>query len=265
MIGTLLNSQKEISKGNMEAIDEAVKMGVNVTICSGRVAPMLGLYVKKLSLDIPFISSNGGAISDPKTRKALHQKLMPIDDAKLLLEFCADRELDYCAVGENGGFFSRGGRCIERFERYNRIATADGFENMPIYFFDERHENALQKPFNKTLIYRDRDLTAAEDYLKTCEALTYTFSDPAVMDVSASGVDKGYGLRELSRVMGIAREEICAFGDYLNDIPMFREAGLTVAMDNACDEVKESADIVTASNDDDGVAVALREYILGAR
>ncbi|GHS87575.1 haloacid dehalogenase [Synergistales bacterium] len=260
--GTLLNSQKEISNSNLDAIKEAGKKGVNVTICSGRVAPMLYFYVKKLALDIPFISSNGGAICSPLTFEALHQKPMPLDEARLLLEFCAHNKLDYCALGKDGGFFSRGGHCIERFERYNGIAAGDGFEGMPLYFFDERHENALQKPFNKMLIYNDTDLTAMEEYIKTRKALTYTFSDAAVMDVFASGIDKGYGLKELARVMGIAREEICAFGDYLNDIPMFREAGLAVAMGNACDEAKEAADIVTASNDDDGVAIALREYIL---
>ncbi|GHV38804.1 haloacid dehalogenase [Synergistales bacterium] len=263
--GTLLNSQKEISQGSLEAIEEAGKMGVNVTICSGRVAPMLYFYVKKLSLDVPFISSNGGAISNPVTFKALRQKPMPLDEAKLLLEFCAQKGLDYCALGEEGGFFSHSGHCIERFERYNRIATAEGFESMPLNFFSSGHENALEKPFNKMLIYRDADLSAVEEYIKTRMNLTYTFSDTSVMDVFASGIDKGYGLRELSRVMGIAREEICAFGDYLNDIPMFREAGLAVATGNACKEAKEAADIVTASNDDDGVAAAIREYILRPR
>jgi Cof subfamily protein (haloacid dehalogenase superfamily) len=263
--GTLLNSQKEISQGNMDAIKEAAKMGVNVTICSGRVMPMVSLYVKKLSLDIPFISSNGGAICNPLTFKALQQKPMPIDETKSLLEFCARLCLDYCALGEDGGFFSRGGHCIERFEKYNYIAEGEGFVGMPLYFFDKEHENALQKPLNKMLIYHDADLTVVEDYIKTRASLAYTFSDAAVMDVFASGIDKGYGIRELSRVMGIPSKEICAFGDYLNDIPMFQEAGLAVAMGNACDEAKEAADIVTASNDDDGVAVALREYILSAK
>lgn len=264
--GTLLNSQKEISSGNMAAIKEANALGVNVTICSGRVAPMLYFYAKKLSLDVPFISSNGGAISSPLTHKALHQKPMPMNEVRTLLELCANLGLDYCALSEDGGFFSRDGHCIDRFEQYNRIATKEGFKTMPLDFFDGGHANALQKPScNKMLIYRSSDLTPIEDYLKTRASLTYTFSDDLVMDIFASGIDKGYGLRELARVMGIECEEICAFGDYLNDIPMFREAGLSVAMENACAEAKEEADIVTASNDDDGVALAIREYILNTR
>jgi hydroxymethylpyrimidine pyrophosphatase-like HAD family hydrolase len=62
--------------------------------------------------------------------------------------------------------------------------------------------------------------------------------------------------------MGIEKEEICVFGDYDNDLPMFREAGLSVAMGNARQEVKDLADIVTSANDDDGVAEAIRKYIL---
>jgi hydroxymethylpyrimidine pyrophosphatase-like HAD family hydrolase len=62
--------------------------------------------------------------------------------------------------------------------------------------------------------------------------------------------------------MGLGKEEICVFGDYDNDLSMFREAGLAIAMGNACAEAKDLADIVTSTNDEDGVAEAIERYIL---
>jgi hydroxymethylpyrimidine pyrophosphatase-like HAD family hydrolase len=81
----------------------------------------------------------------------------------------------------------------------------------------------------------------------------------------ASGVDKGHGVKQLARIMGIKKEEICVFVDYTNDIPMFAEAGLSIALGNGCEELRGRADLVTDSNDRDGVAEAFRKHLLGAK
>jgi Cof subfamily protein (haloacid dehalogenase superfamily) len=262
--GTLLNGRKEISERNLEAIREARRKGVVTTICSGRLYSMIGVYARRLTLDVPFIASNGGAVFDPVERKILHQELLPADEARLLFGFCRQNGLDYCALGSEGGFFSPGGRCVKRFENYNRLAEEAGIETIPIRLFDDGHENALRTPLHKSLIYRADEGAEAlvENFLRTREALGYTFSDAVVIDVVAAKVDKGHGVRQLARIMGVGKEEICVFGDYDNDLPMFREAGLAIAMGNACERAKDLADAVTSANDDDGVANALRKYIL---
>jgi Cof subfamily protein (haloacid dehalogenase superfamily) len=263
MDGTLLGSGKEISERNLEAIREARRKGVATTICSGRIHAMLGIYARQLALDVPFAAVNGGVIFDPVGRKILRQELLPREDAGLLFGFCKENGLDYCALGSEGGFFSPGSRCAKRFERYNRAASEVGAETIPLRLFDDGHENALRTSLYKSLIYRDEGAEALIDgFLKTCKALRYTFSDAGVMDAVAAAVDKGRGVRQLARVMGVGKEEICVFGDYNNDLPMFGEAGLSVAMGNACEEAKDLADVVTSGNDDDGVAEAIRKYIL---
>jgi Cof subfamily protein (haloacid dehalogenase superfamily) len=266
MDGTLLDSKKEISPRNLEAIREARREGVAVTICSGRVHMMLGVYARQLQLDVPLIASNGGVIFDPVKREILYRELLPPEEARLLFDFCGQNGLDYCALGSEGGFFSPGGRCAERFERYNRAAAETGLETIPLRLFDDGHENALRTFLYKALIYRDgkRAEALAESFFRTREALGYAFSDANAIDVGSAKVDKGSGVRRLARLMGIEKEEVCVFGDYNNDIPMFREAGFAVAMGNACEEIKDLADAVTSVNDGDGVAEAIRKYILGA-
>lgn len=265
MDGTLLDSGKRISERTLNTIQEARRRGVPTTICSGRIPAMLGVYARQLALDIPFIAVNGGVVFDPVRGEALHQDLLPPDGAGLLFDFCGKNGLDYCALGPEGGFFSPGGRCVERFENYNRVAEASGLEAIPLRLFDEGHENALRTPLYKSLIYRsgERAEALAEGFLRTCETLRYTFSDAHVMDVTSAKIDKGDGVRRLARILGVGKEEICVFGDYDNDLPMFREAGLAIAMGNARTKVKDSADIVTSGNDEDGVAEAIERYILG--
>jgi Cof subfamily protein (haloacid dehalogenase superfamily) len=264
MDGTLLDSGKRISDRTLETIREARHKGVSTTICSGRIHTMLGVYVRRLALDVPFVACNGGVIFDPVGRKVLYQELLPLEDVRLLFDFCGQNGLDYCALGSEGGFFSPGGRCVRRFENYNRSAEEAGIETIPLCLFDGGHENALRIPLHKSLIYRsdERAESLIDGFLKTREGLDYVFSDAGVMDVNAAKVDKGRGVSQLARIMGMEKEEICVFGDYDNDLPMFREAGLSVAMGNACAAARDLADVVTSGNDDDGVAEAIRKYIL---
>ena len=82
------------------------------------------------------------------------------------------------------------------------------------------------------------------------------------IEVNAAGVSKGKSLVNLGKLLGITREEIMACGDGTNDMNMLQEVGLGVDMANAVDEVKRAADVITASNDEEGVAEAIEKYVL---
>lgn len=84
------------------------------------------------------------------------------------------------------------------------------------------------------------------------------------LEVNAKGADKGAALLWLADYLGIDREETMSFGDGENDIPMIKAAGIGVAMGNALDTVKAAADTVTLTNDEDGVAAAIRKFIFGS-
>ena len=82
------------------------------------------------------------------------------------------------------------------------------------------------------------------------------------LEVMPRGVDKGTGLAELAAFYGIPLENVMVFGDYDNDLPMFRRAGYPVAMGNAMEDVKRAAWQVTAPNTEDGLAQAIEKYVL---
>jgi len=88
------------------------------------------------------------------------------------------------------------------------------------------------------------------------------FSESYFLEVVPAGIEKSASLESLLDILNIKREELMACGDGMNDISMLKYAGLAVAMENAYPEVKEYADYITSSNDDDGVAYAIEKFIL---
>jgi Cof subfamily protein (haloacid dehalogenase superfamily) len=262
--GTLLNSQKTISAANLLAVRSAQERGIFFTICSGRIHPMLEVYSRQLGIRGPLIASNGAVIYDTRTNTLPYLKAADKEAAYLLLRYCGDRNLDHVAATSLGCWYCKGSRRIARFEQYNRLAASGGLPLIPLYEFGPGRRDALESDIYKILV---SDLTPEEqrttvDYIQNLGALSATSSEAGLVDVSAEGVSKGEALRNLLRILGPEKKQVCAFGDYWNDIPMLEEAGLPIAMGNADEEVKKHALAICASNDEDGVALAINQYIL---
>lgn len=121
------------------------------------------------------------------------------------------------------------------------------------------------EPLYKFLIISDGNngLLDIMDELAKVEGLTVCQSMPRLCDVMKEGVSKAYALQKLSESLGIMRKEIVAIGDQLNDIDLIEYAGLGIAVANAEDALKEKADIVTNStNNEDAVAEAIESFLL---
>ncbi|MEY8355539.1 HAD-IIB family hydrolase [Lachnospiraceae bacterium 54-53] len=121
-------------------------------------------------------------------------------------------------------------------------------------------------PLNKILTAGDA-IYLREHYKEMMEpfkdTLSCMFTAPVYFEFTARGIDKAKALEAVLNPMGYRRDEVIAFGDGQNDITMIQYAGVGVAMDNAVEELKEAADEITLSNEDDGIAVSLCKYIQG--
>ena len=93
------------------------------------------------------------------------------------------------------------------------------------------------------------------------EELTVVQTAAFYLEVIPRCINKGQGIEDICRVLNISADEVIAFGDAENDIPMLRKAGVGVAMGNAKDDVKAAADMVTLSNNEDGIAFALGKLL----
>lgn len=260
---TLLNAQKQISQANLQAIRAVQKKGVFVTICSGRIFTMLEAYERDLHINGPLISTNGAAIVDSQSKKMLWSHPIDRQIAIEILNYAKDQQFDYSALTSDACYFSRNSVRVKRFLQYNEIARNRRLTSIPLVYFEDQH-SIVEGDIFKLLIYelKPGDFEKATNYLENVPSISFTSSEKGLVDIGVADVNKGSGLAQLRRILGVRKEQVCVFGDYLNDLPMFEEAGLPIAMQNAHKDVKAKALAITASNDDDGIAEAIHRYIL---
>lgn len=266
MDGTLLNSRKEYSSRTAEAVKTATKNGIYVTICSGRVYTMLESYWRGLGIEGPIIAANGAHIVDTSSGKTLWEATVDPEEAVQLMDYCRSEGMDYAALCEDNCYFSPISLRKERFVQYNSIAAAAGFNPIPMLSLERQEDNqmVLGKKIHKLLVYelKSGDVEKAQRFIAANTTMDCTSSEEGLLDIAAGGVSKGAGLIRLAELMAIPLENVCAIGDYDNDVPMFEAAGYAVAMANASDAAKAKADQITCSNDEDGVAAVLEQFLL---
>lgn len=237
MDGTLLNRELEISKNTCEWIHRAIDSGIVVMFATGREVQSIERYVKQLGLESPLVSVNGSEVwTSPGSLLVRHI----LTDAwmKELHAIAKDQGCRYWAYTVEHVFTS---------------------ENWP-----EELERPDGDPWLKFGIHCDQPvlLQALRARVEALGHFEVTNSSPRNLEINPRGINKASGLREVCRLLDIRMEEVAACGDSLNDLEMIRAAGLGIAMGNAQEAVKLAADTVTGTNNEDGVAQAIR-MILG--
>ncbi len=246
--GTLLNDKKELTPYTRQVMEEAIRQGVTVLVATGR--PWMGVpeFLKSFPGMDYALTSNGARIVRTQDGSVLMEQLLSRDKAKKILEIC----VKYDTLQEV--YFD--GQGYAESEVFRRITSACSSGRVAI----DRESRSLDKV---QALFADLDERArAWKELETLEEVEIVGSLKYNIEVNAAGVNKGSGLVELGKRLGIEREEIMAFGDGDNDEPMLREAGFGVAMANAEEKVKAAADYITGSNEEDGVAKAIERFVL---
>ena len=263
--GTLLTSDKRLSERTKKALSDAVSQGVVLVPATGR--PLSG--VPQELLEFPgiryVVTANGARVLDIAEGKTMTEELLPREKCQKILEIFEKydtlREIYFDGVGY-----------VERVQLEN-ISRYQGDPAMQKYICATRRpvENARAKFESETrgmdkiqaLFARmeDKD-TAWQEILAEVSDVEVTGALSNNIEVNAKGIHKGNALLKLGELLHINMEEIMAFGDGKNDTKMLDTVGVGVAMANSVPEVLAVADMVTASNDDDGVAKVIEQYVL---
>lgn len=256
--GTLTNSKKEITKPTLDALIDIQKSGLKVVLASGRPTPGIVKLADELKLDefgSYILSYNGAKIINWKTKEVIFQKTLPLSVIP---------DLYQTAVEENVGIISyEEGHVISgtEIDDYMRLeAKINGIDVVKIDNFD----SYINFPVNKCLMTGDHEkLEKVRLKLKKKynSMLSIYFSEPFFLEIMPQNIDKAASLLKLLNTIGITSEEMICCGDGFNDISMIEVAGLGVAMENAQDVVKEAADYITLSNDDDGILHVIKKFI----
>ena len=262
--GTLVNSRKEISDRNKQAVLRAAAAGVRIVLASGR--PAIGQRAVRERLELTRIGGfmmacNGSHIVEYRDGREISLRSTSLEPVLIpqICEFARDHDVDalsYNAVGiltENPE-----GEYLQK-EAYNcglPLIGVDCLEESIIQAKISAHKLVLTAPHEKLLALFD------ELHEMLGEEATIFFSEPHFLEVTPPGIDKGTSLAWLCGHLGIDPAELIAFGDSGNDIPMLELAGMGVAVENALPETAAASDCVVPSNDEDGVAQAIEQFVL---
>ncbi|MGH9863788.1 MAG: Cof-type HAD-IIB family hydrolase [Candidatus Acidiferrales bacterium] len=266
--GTLLDSRHELPTANREAIVEAHARGIEIMLVTGRRFDFARLISEQLPCELTLVVNNGALIKS-KAGETHLRHLLPRALAREVLAATADFRSGAAVVFDR----VREGQLI--FERIDwNDPVSGGYYQRNREFIAEcvPLENSLDEdPLQVMFVGSVARMRAANSALKSMLrvsdfslALTeYEQRDLSILDVIQRGCSKGAALAEWARRRGIRREEIMAIGDNWNDRDMLEFAGLPVLMGNSAAELKSLGWTVTLSNDEAGVAAAIREHAFG--
>jgi 5-amino-6-(5-phospho-D-ribitylamino)uracil phosphatase len=264
--GTVLNSRGEVSPRVASAIAGARHAGMLVTLATGRSLRAALPVAQALQITAPLVVSNGALVIAPASGRVLLKRVLPATIATRAVQLLQRLGFTtfarrYCASGPDL-FYEQGPAAAEQ-------ACLLGQERDAVrQVFDLAGAVATMEPLKVMTLDRTPAIEAAAAHLaghmQGAYSLLITREMPgySLLEVSACGVSKATGLERLTALNSIHPHEVVAFGDNFNDLEMLQFAGLGVAMGNAPDPVKQAARVITASNDEDGVAQVLEQYIL---
>ena len=256
--GTLLKDDKTISLVNMRALLDAMKAGVRVCVSTGRAWPGARAFARQIGCNAPVITSNGAMLVNSETEEILYECTLAPEIARDLYALGNELGMSQIVWAKN---ILYGNRLDARLYDYgNRFGK---MEPRKVFDFDELNANGILK-----ILWYDEPERISSIQKEVCARLpkgdvTVCTSNAEFLEFFSSKVSKAEGLNKIIDMYGIDASEVIALGDGSNDIEMLRWAGLGVAMWNAADSVKAEANVVTDTNEADGVAKIIREYILG--
>lgn len=255
---TLLNKDKEVSSLDKDAIIEAQKLGVKYVLASGRPTFAMRDLAKELELDKYegyILSFNGSIITDCKTNKNIFEASLTKEDLHLLYDFSKENNVHILTYIDDA--------IISETES-EYIDVEVGLTKMPHNLVPSFKKAVTKSAVKCMMLGEPSYLKTVEKKLKEKYGDKYTIaiSKPFFLEVTKLGVDKGVALKKLAQHLNIDISETIAVGDSYNDLPMLEAAGLSVAVANACDDIKEKCDFITTSNNDNGMANLIKTFIL---
>jgi len=252
--GTLVTKDKTLTDGALRAVRRLRDAGIGFTITSSRPALGMRFLIEPLGITLPVGPFNGSSIVDPQLNP-IEQHLIPASAAERSLSVLDEFGVDIWLF-TNDQWLTRNGEG-EYVPHEKRAIRADP---------------SVSKDFSPYVSAACKIVGASSDaaLLQRCEAAikqavgtqaTAVRSQTYYLDVTPPGCDKGTFVQTMAKRQGVSTDAVATIGDMQNDLAMFKKSGLSIAMGNATDDVKQQATEVTSSNQDEGFARAI-EMIL---
>jgi Cof subfamily protein (haloacid dehalogenase superfamily) len=252
--GTLLTKDKVLTDAAKAAVRKLHAAGTGFTIVSSRPTIGMGFLIEPLAITLPIGAFNGSSIVD-RQLKPIEQHLIPPATAQRSVDLLTEFGVDIWLF-TNDRWYTR---------------NPDG-EYVPHEKRAIKHDPAITADFTPYLGAACKIVGASSDaaLLQRCEAAmkdavgtqaTAVRSQTYYLDVTPPGHDKGTFVEAMAKRLGISTDAIATIGDMQNDLAMFAKSGISFAMGNATDDVKQHAKYVTDRNENDGFAKAIEKVL----
>ena len=261
--GTLLDSDKQISEKTVETIVDAQKRGKKIAIASGRSIAGIRKNASQIQLE-KFggfvIAYNGTTVVNCKTGECIYNQMVPGEILEPVYKEAVKAEVSIAVYNDaEKELIAANGvtRYIDADARACDVAVRETDDFVKVVNFG----------FNKIMLSGEPDsMKNIEKHMRELfgDKVNVFRSDPHFVELLPKYVDKGVAVEKLMRYLDINREKVICVGDSINDMPMLRYAGMGVAMGNAQDKVKQAADYVTLSHNEDGVANVINKFMTPA-
>lgn len=263
--GTLLTSDKTLSKRNAGALSRAAEKGIYIVPTTGRFFAGMPAFLRALPYLRYAITINGAAIYDAIAQKDIVNVNIPLCEAIEIMRYLDGLPLIYDCYVDNWGWMTRAlqekAPDFVQNEHYLKMVRTlrTPVDDLKAFLLEKGRDVQKIQFFTNDLSLRAQMLAGLD---KQFPAISVSSAAPNNVEINHKRANKGEAVLRLASLLGIEQAQTMAFGDGLNDVSMLKAAGLGVAMANAEQAAKDAADCVTLSNDEDGVAIAIEKYCL---
>lgn len=270
MDGTLFNDQKVITTKTKDALIQAQKNGIKVVLASGRPHAAMKEAAVELEMDQYdglLVSYNGAYVCEAGNDKEFFSQPLSIELSRSILEHLKNFEVKPMIVQNDYMYVNDVYDCMLELDEPMGLFNIIQYEARGGNFLlCEKEDLAafINFPLHKILIAGQPDYLRENSEAIVApfkEQVSGVFSAPMYFEFTDQGIDKANALDQVLNKLNIPSEKVIAFGDGHNDLSIINYAGIGIAMDNAVPELKAAADKITLSNNKDGIAVVLNEFL----
>jgi hypothetical protein len=253
--GTLINSDSQLTERTKTAIEKCMDKGVIFVMATGRPTYGVQWFIDMFEQDMPIITYNGSFACMSKSQKVIVEDKIPAELCREAIKLGMKHKLGVVTYVDNKLYIAERNEWTDSYANYFKLnpeVSGDIFEIVKngaakvVWIDDPKKINSY---YHETQAHFDGRLNC------------FT-SASFLFELVAADASKGTAIQKIGEIYGIKPEEMIAVGDGFNDVDMLEFAGLGVAVDNAPQGVKDAANEITLSNDEDGVAAVIEKYVL---
>ncbi len=234
--GTLTNSKQELTENVINSLRYLKNKGIILVLTSGRWDSYILNYNKDNLFDY-IIANNGAEIYDINSNKVLYEEFMDKIDINIIDSYCNENNIEMI----NNTYFNRSNNIIDNI--YQSVIICKSIQEVDDL---KQYVNELNNTYISYISFA---------YYKKIKKNSYT------ININNKITNKGKSVKYMLDYLNIDKENSICFGDNINDLDMFNNVGIKVCMDNGSNKLKELSDYITLSNDEDGVAYFINNYI----